>query len=89
MNPRRSWIAASLTVALAAGGACYSPELHDCTLSCATSADCAGGQVCGADKLCAAPATAGRCEQLATAPDAGVPHDAGPARPDAATPDAP
>jgi hypothetical protein len=34
--------------------ACYSPELHDCTLACASSNDCAGDQTCTADHLCAA-----------------------------------
>ncbi len=37
--------------ALLAG--CYSPDLRDCTVSCASSADCAGTQVCNASHLCA------------------------------------
>jgi hypothetical protein len=49
------------TVAALLGPACYSPSLRDCTLGCAAATDCANGQVCGADHLCAAPAIAGRC----------------------------
>ena len=60
---------------------CYSPSLRDCTVSCGSASDCATGQVCGADGMCASPAVAGRC---AAQVDAG--HDA-PARPDAAPPD--
>jgi hypothetical protein len=33
---------------------CYAPDVRDCVLPCATSADCADGQVCGADLVCAA-----------------------------------
>lgn len=64
-------------VLLAALAACYSPDVRDCTVSCASSADCAGAQVCGADHLCAMPAIAGTC---ARQPPPGV---------DAATGDAP
>ncbi|MBA3454266.1 MAG: hypothetical protein H0T42_14330 [Deltaproteobacteria bacterium] len=46
-------------VALVTG--CYSPELRDCAVSCVTSSDCAPDQVCGSDRMCAAPALAGRC----------------------------
>lgn len=62
---------------------CYSPSLRDCTVSCGSASDCAAGQVCGADGMCASPAVAGRC---AAQVDAG--HDA-PAHPDAALADAP
>ncbi|MBA3822070.1 MAG: hypothetical protein H0X17_24510 [Deltaproteobacteria bacterium] len=72
--------------------ACYSPDVRDCTVSCAAVSDCAGGQVCGSDQFCAAPEVAGRCAQLTTdagvdepRPDARVPADAAV---DAAPPDA-
>jgi hypothetical protein len=52
-------------LAIALGGAsCYSPELRDCTVSCASQNDCANGQVCGADQFCAAPEVAGHCSSL-------------------------
>lgn len=73
-------IAAAAGLALAG---CYSPSLRDCTVSCGSASDCATGQVCGADGMCASPAVAGRC---AAQVDAG--HDA-PAPPDAALADAP
>lgn len=66
----------ALIAALAALAGCYSPSLRDCTVSCGSVSDCASGQVCGADGLCAAPELAGRC-----APDASVID----APPDAAT----
>jgi hypothetical protein len=73
---------------VAALAGCYAPAVRDCTVSCAAPSDCASGQVCGDDGLCAAPALAGRC---AGAPDAGplvdAAHDAPPR--DAAMPDAP
>jgi hypothetical protein len=69
-------------VALVAAG-CYSPELRDCVTSCELDADCAPGQACGADGMCAAPARTGTCASLAgpdSAPptDAAVPRDAPP-----------
>jgi hypothetical protein len=81
-------------VATLALGGCYEPELRDCTLTCSSAADCADGQVCGEDHLCAAPGLAGRCASLPT--DAGSDsRDAGvdartisDARPDS-SPDAP
>lgn len=73
-------IAAAAGLALAA---CYSPSLRDCTVSCASASDCATGQVCGADGMCAAPAIAGRCRSLV---DAGNPD--APAHADAALADA-
>ncbi|MCW5803984.1 MAG: hypothetical protein KIT31_16540 [Deltaproteobacteria bacterium] len=48
-------------------------------MTCASTADCAGDQVCGSDALCAAPEVAGRCGELPGVVDAGV----GPGRPDA------
>lgn len=76
---------------LAATAACYSPDLRDCVVSCASSVDCAGGQLCGADHFCASPARAGHCA-APPATDAGLAADAGAdahppppdARPDAA-----
>ncbi len=65
---------APIAVAAALAG-CYSPSLRDCTVSCASPADCASGQVCGDDGLCATPEVAGRC---ATSPDAGGNQDAPP-----------
>ncbi|HSN28352.1 MAG TPA: hypothetical protein VLT45_18835, partial [Kofleriaceae bacterium] len=53
--------------ALLAG--CYSPDLRDCTVSCASSADCAGAQVCNASHLCAAQDVA--CSTMTS-----TPHDA-------------
>ncbi|HEX3481612.1 MAG TPA: hypothetical protein VHT91_41660 [Kofleriaceae bacterium] len=75
-------IAAAAGLALAA---CYSPSLRDCTVSCGSASDCASGQVCGADGMCASPAVAGRCRTLV---DAGNPDGPSPPHPDAALPDA-
>jgi hypothetical protein len=51
---------------------CYSPDLRDCTVTCTSSADCAGAQVCGADHFCADAARAGTCSitDADSAPDA-------------------
>lgn len=70
--------ALGVLLAVAAGSACYSPELRDCTVSCATADDCAGDQVCGRDRLCAMPTVADHCAALSVA-DAGtsIPGDAG------------
>ena len=83
-----------LTLAtLAATAACYSPDLRDCVVTCASSSDCAGGQQCGADHFCASPARAGHCAQppdqdaglVVDAPiDARRPPPPPDARPDAA-----
>jgi hypothetical protein len=77
-------IAAAAGVALAgvALAGCYSPSLRDCTVSCGSASDCATGQICGADGMCASPAVAGRC---GAAVDAG--HIDAPGQ-DAALPDA-
>ena len=72
--------AAAISLALAG---CYSPALRDCTVSCTSAGDCATGQVCGADGMCASPAIAGRCGALVDAGSRdGPPLDAAP--PDAA-----
>jgi hypothetical protein len=89
-------------LAAAAAGAvvlagCYSPSLRDCTVTCTAESDCAAGQVCGDDGLCAGPDLAGHCNAPAPAPDAGpgprpdaaIPVDAGPAIDAAPPPDAP
>jgi hypothetical protein len=68
----------ALVVALALAS-CYSPDLRDCTIACASQNDCAYGQVCGADQFCAAPEIAGRCSEL--------PADAGSADRDAGVAD--
>ena len=75
---------------------CYSPELRDCTVTCASASECGAEQVCGSDGFCAAPAMAGRCLAIQTPGDAGhdadapapPPHDAAPPPPpiDAAPP---
>jgi hypothetical protein len=52
---------------------CYAPALRDCTVSCASPHDCASGQACGDDGLCASPEAAGRCTPP---PDAGPERDA-------------
>jgi hypothetical protein len=58
---RRRLTLASLVLALGAG--CYEPEMLDCTITCeAPGDDCADGQVCGSDHLCAAPDLAGHCQ---------------------------
>lgn len=75
-----------LGVAAAAGlvlAGCYSPSLRDCTVSCGSASDCATGQVCGADGMCASPAVAGHCAMVDAghadaALDAAPPRDAGP-----------
>lgn len=63
---------------------CYAPSLRDCTVSCAGPVDCAPGQVCGDDGLCADPDVAGRCA-MATV-DAGMAQDAPPPPPRDAAP---
>lgn len=83
---------AAPTFALAAG--CYEPELRDCTIACSAETDCASGQVCGTDGMCAAPDVAGRCAERPAMIDAGVIVDGAKplpdARPDATPlPDAP
>jgi hypothetical protein len=69
--------------ALATLAGCYAPALRDCTVTCESPSDCASGQVCGDDGLCAVPQRAGRCS---IPPDA-APVDAAPPRD--APPDAP
>lgn len=44
---------ALLGVVLLSG--CYDPDLPDCTISCVGPDDCADGQVCTGDGVCAAP----------------------------------
>ena len=53
--------------------ACYAPDVVDCTLACEAAGDCAEGQVCGADHLCAAPEMAGHCKQMTQPTDDKVP----------------
>jgi hypothetical protein len=69
--------AAGVAATLTALAGCYSPLLRDCKVSCESQHDCATGQVCGSDGLCASPEVAGRCASL--------PPDAGPSARDAAT----
>ena len=63
-------------IAVSALGACYAPALRDCTIACASGDDCAGGQVCGSDGLCAMPEVAGRCGAALPGPDAAPAVDA-------------
>lgn len=49
----------ALVLAIVAG--CYQPELRDCTVTCSGPDECADGQVCGSDGMCAAPDVAGQC----------------------------
>jgi len=49
----------ALVLALLAG--CYEPEVRDCTVTCSGPDECADGQVCGSDGMCAAPEAAGTC----------------------------
>jgi hypothetical protein len=69
----------SLGVALLGVVGCYSPDIRNCTVACTAETDCAGGQMCGSDHLCAAPVIAGHCSELVTS-DAGIEPvaDAGP-----------
>jgi hypothetical protein len=76
-------VLAGIAAAGLALAGCYSPSLRDCTVSCGSASDCATGQVCGADGMCASPAVAGRCDAQV---DAG--HPDAPAGLDAALPDA-
>lgn len=82
--------------------ACYTPDLRDCTVTCASSDDCAGAQICGGDHFCALPAIAGTCARQQVPDAGGAAPDDGPARDagdtpidahvtpvDAAMPDAP
>lgn len=45
----------------ALAGACYEPEVLDCTLLCSAGRGCADGQVCDRDGWCTAPEVAGTC----------------------------
>lgn len=72
--------------------ACYAPRLRDCTVICDATSDCASGQVCGPDHLCATPDVAGRCADQGRGMADATPVDATPvdatsadARPDAPT----
>jgi hypothetical protein len=88
---------------LAAGAACYSPSLLDCTITCGAGGACPSGSSCGADGLCHTGA-ADHCTIAGGEPDAletpgepdaheqPGPPDAAPGKPDARpspTPDAP
>ncbi len=52
---------AALVAALAG---CYSPDVKDCTVKCASPYDCGDGQVCGSDGMCASQKLAGHCADL-------------------------
>lgn len=71
-----SWLVLAVPViAVPAAAGCYAPELRDCAVSCTAAADCAPGQVCGADAWCAEPSIAGQCSALSLV-DAGASGDA-------------
>ncbi len=72
-----------LVMMLFGAAGCYAPDRAECTLTCARTSECVGGQVCSRQGVCAGSATdcAG---QLAS--DAGA-HDAAPG-PDATGHDA-
>lgn len=78
-----SWISVA-GVALVTG--CYSPELRDCVVSCASAADCAPEQICGTDGMCASPDVAGRCAGTMAVVDASLPMTDTPTTVDAASP---
>ena len=78
---------AGVAAALLLVTGCYSPDLRDCTVSCASSADCAGAQVCSSDHFCAASGMT--CGHVSKPDDAAVdPSDGTPGAPprDAAMP---
>ena len=62
-------LAASVLGSGLALGACYAPELRDCTVTRSASTDCADDQVCGTDRYCAAPDVAGTCESTGSGAD--------------------
>jgi hypothetical protein len=66
------------TLAFTLLAACYSPELDECTVTCVGSEDCARGQQCGSDGLCASP-DRGTCTTPDAAPDASSPDARPPA----------
>ena len=43
-----------IRIAMLSLAACYAPDTRDCTIACGAPTDCAHGQQCGADGLCAA-----------------------------------
>ena len=53
----------ALLLAIALTG-CYDAGAVDCTVTCAGPDECASGQTCGSDGLCAAPSVAGHCASL-------------------------
>jgi hypothetical protein len=48
------------------GAGCYSPSLRECSVACASPADCGGGQVCTVEGWCAGTGTS--CEGTPDAP---------------------
>ena len=63
--------------------ACYDPAVRDCTVSCGTAGDCAGGQLCSRDGFCVARTFIGSCTQHVQPADASMhPKDAPAPRPD-------
>ncbi len=84
---------ARFTLALTLVG-CYSPDLADCTVTCAADTDCGGGQTCNGGQCAreglSCATGAGTDADIAMPPDAMA--DSAPLRPDAASqldPDAP
>jgi hypothetical protein len=59
---------------LVAVSGCYSPEVRECVVGCAATADCVSPLVCGGDGLCASTPVAGWCSNVLA--DAGSIGDA-------------
>lgn len=57
-----------LALTLLATGACYAPDLRDCTVTCSAADECAGDQVCNSAGLCATEGAT--CGGGGAAPDA-------------------
>lgn len=55
-----------LAVMLVLVSGCYAPEVGDCTVTCTTDDECAGGLVCTTQGLCAGTDTA--CEDQGSGP---------------------
>ncbi len=74
-------------------GACYSPDIRRCKVTCEDSDHCPGAQICGEDHFCHQPDDLERCDPDAEPPPIDAMSDAMPdalfdAGPDAEPPDA-
>lgn len=59
-----------LVVLLVLATGCYAPDVSDCTVTCTSDEECAGGLVCTPRGLCAGEPTA--CAGASGTPDAGA-----------------